>query len=212
MQAKVTENSPETDLLARWMGWVVALRLLSWAAGLSVLCGLALVEAGRRPEWLKALSLPFMFVLYLGSTGYLLLLYRLQTWAERGLACLPWLALGAVFFPQVSASPPATLGCLFLGMAGLAEALARQARRFQHARSQAWFERLARRTLPVLVGVVWLPGASAPVAAIGGTLILGSLVVGWRLWLLELRHSIAQQERLSSQDEAPPVESPEQDR
>lgn len=180
--------------LARLMGLVVALRFKSGAGFLFAICAMMMIEATRYPGLLKLLTLPCLFAFYLATTGQLLLLGRLAGWPRRLQALGPVLSLLLLAVPAVRQSPSGVAMSLGFGLWLYLGALIEQARELHHPRAQRWFRRW-RLVLPVLLlPTVLVPGLAAPLTLIGGMLFLGATLAGWRIWLAELRQSIAERE------------------
>lgn len=188
------ESDEANAHLARLMGLVVALRFKSGAGFLFALCALVMVEATRHPGLLKLLTIPCLFAFYLATTGSVLLIARLSTWPLRLMALGPVGALLALAIPAVRHSPQAIAMSLGIGLWLYLGALVRQTHELGHLRACQWFRRW-RLVLPVLLlPTATVKGMAAPLTLIGGMLFLGATLAGWRIWLAELRQSIAERE------------------
>jgi hypothetical protein len=176
------------------MGLVVALRFLSWGGGVAALCGILLVESTRHPNLLGFLTLPCLLAFYLMASGQVLLLLRLSDWPARAMAMGPLLSLILLGLPAARVSSVMVCLALGLGLWLYLGAFCRQAANLGHPRAKAWFQRLRVGLVPVLVLAVAIPGAAGPATVIGSMVAFGALLVGWRIWLAELRQSIVERE------------------
>lgn len=181
-------------MLARLMGLVVALRFKSGSGLIFAICSVMLIEASRYPGLLKLATLPCLFAFYLGTTGHVLLLVRLSTWGRRLMALGPVFSLLFLALPAVRQNPAYIALSLGVGMWLYLGALVQQCQELHHSRAYHWFRRW-RLALPVLLlPTTTIAGLAAPLTALGGMLFLGATLAGWRLWLTELRRSIAERE------------------
>jgi hypothetical protein len=177
------------------MGLVLALRFLCWGALAGAVSSLLFFEAVRQPSLLRLVALPTLFAFYLLACGQILLLIRLQDAAGRLLALGPLLSLGLLALPGVRQSPALICVSLILGLELYLSALARQAGQLEHGRAVSWFGRL-RLLAGALALPALIPGVAAPLTLVAGPIVLGALLVGWRVWLMELRQGIAEREEV----------------
>ena len=180
--------------LERLMGLVVALRFKSGAGFLLALCALVMVEATRHPGLLKLITIPCLFAFYLATTGSVLLITRLSTWSLRLMALGPVGSLLALAIPAARQSPQAIAMSLGIGLWLYLGAMVGQTRELGHPRAYRWFRRW-RLVLPILLlPTATVKSLAVPLTLIGGMLFLGATLAGWRIWLAELRQSIAERE------------------
>jgi hypothetical protein len=178
------------------MGLVLALRMLTWGALVGLAALTLFVEATRQPALLKYVTLPTLLAAYLAGTGQVLMLIRLSSWATRLMVFGPVLTLGLLFVPGLRSS--AVLVCLAMGL-GLwiyLGAFVRQAHALGHARSFDWFVRSRLALLALMALMAVLPNVAAQLTLFGGLIFVGATLAGWRLWLSELRLTIAEREQL----------------
>jgi hypothetical protein len=189
-------NDDANAQLARLMGLVLALRFLSWGGALAGACAVLLVESLRHPGLLSYLTLPVLLAFYLLSSGQVLLLVRLAGWPTKALALGPLVSLALICLPAARSSPKWVGLALALGLWLYLGGFVRQAQALNHPRAAAWFGRWRLAILPSVALAVAVPGAAAPAGLFGGMLALGALLAGWRIWLAELRQSIAERENV----------------
>lgn len=176
---------------ARAMGLVVCLRFLLWGAAVGALTGFGLIQAGRFPALLSYLAFPMMLAIYLAGTGQVLLLLRLEGHVSRALALAPVLAVGLLCAPAVLKSPSAVAAVLGVALAIYLQAFLRQARSYRHTRAVRWFALTARASLVFTLLSLLVPRLAGTVTVVGGLILALALVVGWQIWLAELRDSLA---------------------
>lgn len=181
--------------LSRLMGLVVALRFLNWGGMVAVLCALLLVESTRYPGLLGWLTLPTLLSFYLLATGQVLLMVRLVDWPTRVFALGPLFGCALLAIPVVRSTPVYVALCLGVGLWLYLRAFSRQAQRLEQGRTQRWFERLAWAVVGLTV-LALVSGKAAELSLFGGMFSLAGMLAGWRIWLLELRLAIADQELL----------------
>lgn len=197
-------HSPDSDLdtdesgsahrrLARLMGLVVALRFLNWGGITSVICALLLLESSRYPQLLSWLTIPVLFAFYLLASGQVLLMIRLADWPTRLLALGPCLSLVLLMIPAVRSSASFVALALGVGLWLYLRALLQQTQKLDHRRAHNWFARLAWAVV-VTVLLAFVTQQAAAITLFAGMFLLGALLAGWRIWLLELRLAIAAEE------------------
>jgi hypothetical protein len=194
----VRPSDPEQSAqLSRWMGLVLALRFCCWGAAVGTVALFLFLESARYRGLLQWVTVPALLALYLLGTGQFLLLLRWQSWGIRTMAVGgPLLTLGLVSRPGIASSVSLVGLALVLGLWLHLGAFSAQAHALGHGRSWRWYSRLrlALLLLAALLGL--LPGQAAQLISLAGLLLLGAVVAGWRLWLGELRLSIAARENV----------------
>lgn len=187
----VEEPPYDKDQSARAMGLVVALRFLLWGSSVAALTGFALLQAGRFPELLKMLALPMLLAIYLLGTGQVLLMLRMSDWGSRLLALAPLAVISVMLLPSVLASPPAVALVLGVGLILYLGAFVRQVRQMNHLRAGRWFSLTRKGALGLTLAAVVVPNAASLLTVVGGMVLALATVLGWQIWLAELRDSLA---------------------
>ena len=191
------DHAAANALLGRLMGLVLALRFCCWGAGVGAVAIFLFVESTRYRGLLEYVTIPALLALYLLGTGNVLLLLRLQSPLMKGMALGgPLLTIGLLAWPGVASSAVLVSLSLGLGLWLYLGAFTAQAHALGHPRTWRWTRRLRWAVLLLLVGSAMLPHLAAPLMSVGGLVLLGATVAGWRIWLAELRLSIAAREEV----------------
>jgi hypothetical protein len=66
------------------------------------------------------------------------------------------------------------------------------------SRAWDWFGRTRLALLALMALMAILPNVAAQMAVVGGLVFVGATLVGWRVWLAELRDAIAEREALQA--------------
>lgn len=191
MSQEPSEAGLNKTEVAQAMGLVVALRFLLWGAALFALTGFALLQAGRFPQLLKFLSLPLLFAIYLLGTGHVLLLLRFSNRIARLLLLAPTLGLMVLTVTSALTSLPLIAGVSGLSLFSYLTGFSRQTGELAHPRAASWFRWSAKGAVGLSLIAVLVPGATALVCFAGGMVLALATTVGWRIWLAELRDSLA---------------------
>lgn len=172
--------------LDRLMGLVVSLRFLLWSVAVGVATGFLFFLSFYYSFALKAAVVPFIFTIYLLSTGHVLLLIRLYDKVVKLLAFAPLMSVALLVIPEIRTSVRLSAFVIAAGFWLYFEAIARQAEDLEQAKTASWFRRLRKLLGPTIVVILFLPDIAALVAMIAAPLFFIGTAVGWFFWLNEL--------------------------
>lgn len=187
---------PTNEGLDRLMGFVVALRFLIWGGAFAGVAAALFIEALRYPNLLRLASIPLLLAIYLAGTGQVLLLIRLNSLRLKLLALGPLLSLLLFVIPAIRESTRLAALALAAGFWLFLVALAEQTIDLEHDRAAKVFRRLYQFLAPLTAVIAILPGAASPIVLFLGPILLGAMLIGWRIWLTDLRITIEERKNL----------------
>ncbi len=181
--------------IPRLMGLVVALRFLSWGVGCLSLSGMVgLWSSHIGYSMISPLALAVLFGVYLILTGSFLMVWRLQGWVRKLLACSPILAILLASLSESGGTLVPLTWILSIGLALSWSALRSQASVLGHSKTTVlgtWG--LGTLFTALVVFTFWPEPFFVFVAA--GVMVVANWLF-WQVWLRELRHSILTYEDL----------------